>query len=94
MCKNIEKNMSQINDQRTTFALEQVNQDLKVCLPLMELAEQKNVFPYGEAVQQEKVLKDKAQFSVRQLPSFFSAGNVPFLLKILPLAKVLRHLYP
>ena len=32
--------------------------------------------------------------SVRQLPSFFSAGNVPFLLKILPLAKVLRHLYP
>ena len=43
MCQNIEKNMSQINDQRTTFALEQINQDLKVCLPLMELAEQKNL---------------------------------------------------
>ena len=40
MCENIEKNMSQINEQRTTFALEQINQDLKVCLPLMELAEQ------------------------------------------------------
>src|SRR5690606_796176 len=40
MWLNIEKNMSHINDQRATFALEQINQDLIVCLALMELAEQ------------------------------------------------------
>lgn len=41
MCQNIEKNMAEINDQRTTFALEQINQDLKVCLPLLKLEQQK-----------------------------------------------------
>lgn len=41
MCQNIKKNMAEINDQRTTFALEQINQDLKVCLPLLNLEQQK-----------------------------------------------------
>ena len=41
MCQNIKKNMAEINDKRTTFALEQINQDLKVCLPLLDLEQQK-----------------------------------------------------
>lgn len=43
MCQKIKKNMADINDQRTTFALEQINQDLKVCLPLLTLAQQKEL---------------------------------------------------
>ena len=43
MCKNLKKNMLEINNQRTTFALEEINQDLKVCLPLLKLAEQKKL---------------------------------------------------
>lgn len=36
ICRGIEQEMREINQQRTTFALEQINQDLKVCLPLMD----------------------------------------------------------
>ena len=35
-----------IDNTRTTFALEQINQDLKVCLPLLPLNEQLNL-PVG-----------------------------------------------
>lgn len=40
LCKNIHKEMNDINAQRTTLALEQINQDLKVCLPLVQPDEQ------------------------------------------------------
>nr|WP_228259948.1 hypothetical protein [Acinetobacter sp. ANC 4779] len=43
LCKNIEKNMAEINAERTTFALEQINQDLKLCLPLSTFAEQQHL---------------------------------------------------
>ncbi|WP_171458298.1 hypothetical protein [Acinetobacter sp. ANC 4910] len=43
MCKNLKKSMLEINNQRTTFALEEINQDLKVCLPLLKLREQKEL---------------------------------------------------
>ena len=46
LCKNIEKNMLAIDADRTTFALEQVNQDLKLCLPLSTFEEQKIYSPY------------------------------------------------
>ena len=42
LCQNIEKNMANINAERTTFALEQINQDLKLCLPLSSFAQQKH----------------------------------------------------
>jgi hypothetical protein len=43
LCKNIENNMSAINAERTTFALEEINQDLKLCLPLSTFAEQQHL---------------------------------------------------
>jgi hypothetical protein len=43
LCKNLEKNMLAITAERTTFALEQINQDLKLCLPLSTLAEQQHL---------------------------------------------------
>ena len=42
LCKNIEKNIASIDAERTTFALEQINQDLKLCLPLSNFEEQKH----------------------------------------------------
>ncbi len=47
MCENIEKQMAEINDQRTTFALEQINQNLKVCLPLLDHARQKSLMKHA-----------------------------------------------
>ena len=43
LCKNLAKNMLAIDAERTTFALEQMNQDLKLCLPLSTLAEQRHL---------------------------------------------------
>ncbi|MBA4069390.1 MAG: hypothetical protein C0495_05990 [Acinetobacter sp.] len=70
MCQNIEKNMSQINDQRTTFALEQINQDLKVCLPLMELAEQKNLMLRSTEMYQRFLAVDRTEFQQRAFEQY------------------------
>ena len=43
LCQKLAQNMQEIDDQRTTFALEQINQDLKVCLPLLEPPEQQKL---------------------------------------------------
>ncbi len=70
MCQNIEKNMSQINDQRTTFALEQINQDLKVCLPLMELAEQKHLMQRSTEMYQRFLKVDRTEFQQRAFEQY------------------------
>lgn len=43
ICENLKKEMTEMNAQRTTLAIEQVNQDIRVCLPLMEWSEQKQL---------------------------------------------------
>jgi HPt (histidine-containing phosphotransfer) domain-containing protein len=43
LCQKIDKNMSEIDAQRTTFALEQINQDLKLCLPLLGFQQLKHL---------------------------------------------------
>jgi hypothetical protein len=70
MCQNIEKNMSQINDQRTTFALEQINQDLKVCLPLMELAEQKHLMQRSTEMYPRFLKVDRTEFQQRAFEQY------------------------
>lgn len=40
LCNNLNHEMQQIDHQRTLLALQQINQDLKVCLPLMSTPEQ------------------------------------------------------
>lgn len=50
LCQKLEKNMMEINAQRTTFALEQINQDLKVCLPLQNLAKQKQLLQHANTM--------------------------------------------
>lgn len=40
LCHNLTKEIQSIDNTRTTFALEQINQNLKICLPLMSFKEQ------------------------------------------------------
>jgi hypothetical protein len=40
LCNNLSHEMQQVDHQRTLLALQQINQDLKVCLPLMTTQEQ------------------------------------------------------
>jgi hypothetical protein len=43
LCHNLTKEMQSIDNTRTTFALEQINQNLKICLPLMSFKDQKHL---------------------------------------------------
>ncbi len=43
ICENLKKEMREMTAQRTTFALEQINQNIRVCLPLISHAEQKKL---------------------------------------------------
>ena len=40
ICQNLKQDMLAMNAQRTTLALEQVNQDIRMCLPQMQFDEQ------------------------------------------------------
>lgn len=59
LCKKVEQHMQEINSQRTTFALEQVNQDLKVCLPLMPLAKQMQLLQRSNEMYQNFLQVDR-----------------------------------
>ena len=43
ICENLKQEMRDISAQRTTFALEQINQNIRVCLPLISHPEQKKL---------------------------------------------------
>ena len=43
ICKRLQNEMKSISSQRTTFALQQINQDIRLCLPLMSFNEQKEL---------------------------------------------------
>ena len=43
ICQNLKEEMLKMNAQRTTLALEQINQDIRLCLPLMKYPEQKDL---------------------------------------------------
>lgn len=59
LCKKVEQHMLEINSQRTTFALEQINQDLKVCLPLMPLAKQLQLLQRSNEMYKNFLLVDR-----------------------------------
>lgn len=44
ICKNLSIKMQSIDAERTIFALEDVNRELKICLPLMSYSEQMKLF--------------------------------------------------
>ena len=48
ICQDLKKEMQEMNDQRTTLALEQINQDIRMCLPLISLKEQKQLLKLSD----------------------------------------------
>ena len=42
ICHNLKKEMGAMSAQRTTFALEEINRDIRLCLPIISVEEQKN----------------------------------------------------
>ena len=91
MCENIQHNMQQIDNTRTTFALEQINQDLKVCLPLLPLNEQLNLltlstqmyqrFLHVERSAAEQAAFDQHAFDLAQHPTIQQSHFESFALR-------------
>ena len=91
MCKNLKKNMSEINNQRTTFALEEINQDLKVCLPLLKLNEQKQLLKLSttmydnflevERTPQQQLAFEQYAFDMAQHPTIQQSHFEQFSLR-------------
>ncbi len=48
ICQDLKIQMQEMNDQRTTFALEQINQDIRMCLPLISFKEQKELLTLSD----------------------------------------------
>lgn len=53
ICQNLKKEMLAINAQRTTLAIEQVNQDIRMCLPLMKPTEQAELMHLSKQMYQQ-----------------------------------------
>jgi hypothetical protein len=91
MCKNLKKSMLEINNQRTTFALEEINQDLKVCLPLLKLREQKELmelsgtmydnFLQVERTPQQQLAFEQYAFDMAQHPTIQQSHFEQFSLR-------------
>lgn len=50
MCQSIEQQMAEIDAQRTTLALEQIHQDLKICVPLMPHEQQHRLMQHAKTM--------------------------------------------
>lgn len=48
ICRNLKKEMAAMSAQRTTFALEEINRDIRLCLPLISAKEQKHVMKMAD----------------------------------------------
>ncbi len=56
LCENLSHEMQQVDHQRTILALQEINQDLKVCLPLMTTQQQLELLELSQQMY-EKFLK-------------------------------------
>ena len=48
ICERLQREMQRMSPQRTTFALQQINQDIRLCLPLMPFSEQKKLMQLAD----------------------------------------------
>ena len=70
VCQKIGKNMSEINAQRTTFALEQINQDLKLCLPLLDFQQQKHLLRLSNQMYRDFLAVERSPQQQRAFESY------------------------
>lgn len=48
ICHNLKKEMGAMSAQRTTFALEEINRDIRLCLPIISVEEQKHLMKMAD----------------------------------------------
>ncbi len=59
ICQNLKTDMQQINAQRTTLALQQINQQIQVCLPHINFQEQKQLMQLSDQMYQQFLMVDR-----------------------------------
>lgn len=59
ICQSLKNEMLAINAQRTTLAIEQVNQDIRMCLPLLKPTEQMELMHQSKKMYQQFLLIDR-----------------------------------
>ena len=59
ICQNLFKEMKNMTAQRTTFALEQINQDTRMCLPLMKSSQQKQLMQLSQQMYNQFLSVDR-----------------------------------
>lgn len=59
ICEDLKKEMLAITSQRTTFALEQINQNIRVCLPLISHREQKKLMDLSNQMYNQFLYMDR-----------------------------------
>ena len=69
ICQKLQKEMQQMSAQRTTFALQQINQDIRLCLPLMPFSEQKQLMQladhmYAQFLKIDRSVEQQAAFDL------------------------------
>ena len=63
LCHNLQSDMQNMNAQRTTLALKQINQQIQICLPHLQAIEQKQLMQLSDQMYQQflHVSRDKQQ---------------------------------
>lgn len=63
LCHNLQSDMKNVNAQRTTLALKQINQQIQICLPHLHASEQKRLMLLSDQMYQQflSVSRDKQQ---------------------------------
>lgn len=59
ICQHLKSEMQQMSNQRTTFALEQINQEIRLCLPLVSHEEQKVLMRLSDQMYQQFLQIDR-----------------------------------
>lgn len=68
ICKNLKQEMKEMSAQRTTFALQQINQDIRLCLPLIPYKEQMELMAladimYAKFLEVDRTTAQQAAFT-------------------------------
>lgn len=53
LCHNLQTDMQNMNAQRTTLALKQINQQIQICLPHLQMTEQKQLMQLSDQMYQQ-----------------------------------------
>lgn len=78
ICHNLKKNMAEMSAQRTTFALEQINRNIRLCLPLVSVKEQKHLMTLSDQMYRDFLTVDRTPAQQRAFDQYaFDQSQFP-----------------